>query len=304
VSQISPPIRIVLVAAVVLLAAWMTVLKPKSDSSAPAPATPAGNVNTGKPAVTGFGKDVQAAKGAAAATDKHTAKVFGDGDTQTAAGATTAKGAHAKTTGGTTAVSADLKGLPSGVVTAISKHEVLVLGFITGSSADDRAVRRELRHVDRWDGLVWVKPAPLAHIAAYGRIARGVDVQQSPTIVVVDRKLAATPLVGYVDTRTIDQAVVDALHNSGGMLKVAYLRDVNAVCTRYTSLLTSAPGEAGKPRQRAFVSELAALKAPAGLRAFKRASIADAKGMFAAHGGSRASFRARMDKRHVLACTA
>src|SRR3712207_9151757 len=39
-SQISPPIRILLVCAVAFLAAWMLFLRPKDDAGVPAAATP------------------------------------------------------------------------------------------------------------------------------------------------------------------------------------------------------------------------------------------------------------------------
>jgi hypothetical protein len=301
VSQISPPIRIVLAVAVVFLAAWMTVLKPKSDTSTPPAPTPAGNVNTGAPAQTGFGKAVEAAKGAAAATDAHTGKVFGDSDTAT--GTATATGKAKAGAAGATVAAADLKGVPSGVVKAIKKHDVVVLGFVTGQASDDRAVRTALKKVDRWNGRVWVKSVPLGQIARYGRVARGVDVEQSPTVVVIDHKLAATPLVGYVDGRTIDQAVVDALRASGGVFTSGYLRDVNAVCTRYTTAFVSSPADASAKRWKAFVADLAAVKAPAKLRGFRSATLADAKAMR----GNRAAqhrFYGRMAKRHVLSCTA
>src|SRR4029079_4568867 len=62
VSQISPPMRILLAGAVVFLAVWFTLLRPKSPE-APAPATtPTGNVNTGQPAESGAGKIVEKAK--------------------------------------------------------------------------------------------------------------------------------------------------------------------------------------------------------------------------------------------------
>ena len=65
VSQISPPIRIVLIAVVGLLAAWMLFLRPKTEPTpapTPAPAT--------APGVTGLSKAVDKAKDASAASDK------------------------------------------------------------------------------------------------------------------------------------------------------------------------------------------------------------------------------------------
>lgn len=306
-SQISPPIRIVLAVAVLFLAAYMTVLKPKSDSSAPAtPApAPAGRVHTAEKAQSTFGKMVEKAQGAAKATDEHTAKVEGnDGttDATSAAGTTTAK--TGKANGGTApaAVSADLAGVPAGVAKEIQQRHVVVLAFVSGKATDDRAVRRALKHVDRWGGTVSVKAVPLAQVSKYNRITRGVDVEQSPTVVVIDRKLAATPLVGYVDTPTIDQAVVDALRNSGGVFTSAYLRKVNAVCSRYTTPFVTAPNAQSAKRWKAFVADLSAVQAPSAMRKFARATVADAK---AARGNSAAAkrFDGRMTKRHVLSCT-
>ena len=307
-SQISPPIRIVLAVAVLFMAAWMTVLKPKSDSPAPAPvtSTPAGNVNTGNSAVTNLGKAAEKAKDAAAATDKHNAAVTKSsdelsGDSTSAAGTTSAnRGTEAKA-GGAVASSA-LAGVPAGVVKAIKQQKVVVLGFVSGKAADDRAVQRALGKVDDWDGRVWVKVAPITRVAKYGRIARGVDVAQSPTIVVVDRELHATPLVGYVDARTIDQAIADALRNSGGVFTSAYLRKVNAVCVSYGPGFVSDPGAATAKRWKAFVADLAAVKAPARFASFKSGAVADARAMRGDRGAGR-SFASRMDKRHVLGCT-
>src|SRR5262249_27281065 len=51
VSQISPPVRIVLAAAIIFLAAWFTVLRPKSDSAVVPVATPVATPTaTGPPA--------------------------------------------------------------------------------------------------------------------------------------------------------------------------------------------------------------------------------------------------------------
>jgi Xaa-Pro aminopeptidase len=215
-----------------------------------------------------------------------------------------------------------------------------VLLFWNSQAAEDRAVRAALRGIDRWGGHVFVKVAPISGIAKYGRIARGVDVQQSPTVVVVDRKLAATALVGYVDRQSIDQAVLDALRNSGGIYTSAYLRKVNDVCASTSRALFASPdpnSAAETPRmlkrevtlRTAFISDLRAIKAPARFAAFKAATVADAVAMrdvwaqFGRQAGANPSaatlagsaaaadkrltpiskrFNARMDKRHVLSC--
>ena len=53
--------------------------------------------------------------------------------------------------------------------------------------------------------------------------------EQASTIVIVDRKLRSTNLVGYVSTLAIEQAVVDAMRASGGIfVHSPYLAKVNA----------------------------------------------------------------------------
>jgi hypothetical protein len=93
-------------------------------------------------------------------------------------------------------------------------------------------VRRELKHVSTYGKQVFVAARPIKNVARYQAITRGVDVEQSPTIVVVDSNLKAVTLVGYVDRDTIDQAVVDSLRASGGsLIKNPYYRRLDAICT-------------------------------------------------------------------------
>jgi hypothetical protein len=295
VSQISPPMRIVLGVAVAFLALYMVALRPKSEVAPVAPAaTPAGNVATGNPATTRLGKAVEAAEGAAAATDAQ----------QTAEGA--AAGVAPATSTGTSVATAtkraekssaskpsfagasvDTTGLPKPVAKAIHRHDVLALLFTNERSADDRAVQRAVKSVKRFDGDVFVHSAPLKSIARYGRITRGADVEQSPTVVVVNRRMKATTLVGYVDALTIEQAVVDAMRSSGGLFADAYLRRVNKSCSStihdmYAVAQAMTPSQAPSAlrgrvqRWDGFVSALRAKPAPARWRAFNRAMIADA----------------------------
>src|SRR4051794_5136077 len=212
-SQISPPIRILLVASLVLLAAWFAFLRPKTDATtAPAPvATPA--VTATGTALSGAGKAVDAAKGAAAAAATADAAGAGEASSPTSAPSATATASATATPAATPAVDAKLKAakLPSPVTKALAADKVLVLLLWNPKASDDRAVRAQLRKVDRHHGKVAVQVANVARVARYGAISEGVDVQQSPSIVVVDRNRKGTLLTGYVDAPTIDQAISDAL---------------------------------------------------------------------------------------------
>ena len=343
VSQISPPIRILLVSAVAFLAAWMLFLRPSDNTS---------SVSTPKPPPTAPGQKgltnaVDKAKGAAAAQESRDQKVqqATGGEQAGTAQAPSSTATKAATGQGNTANAAAAKAaagdLPRPVLKAIADRKVLVLLFWNPKSADDRAVRRAVAKVDRWDGAVFVRTANIKSVSRYGRITRGADVEQSPTVVVVDRKLKAERLVGYVDTRTIDQSVVDAIRNSGTLIKAAYLRKINDVCLSAGNHIFAIPQPNGPGAQMQaaatglqhrfarFSARFKAIPAPKKFRAFKRASVRDLNALapvyagFAAKVGNGKSvpaivaaartylpreariskrWNARMDKRHVLSC--
>jgi hypothetical protein len=291
VSQISPPIRILLVLTVAVLGVYMLFLRPKTEVAPPA--APAPNTQTGAPAVSQPGKIAEAAQGAVKAADgqlQSQESVDGVDSGESAAGTATTPGTANAKSGAAAAAAAgvDLKGLPKPVARAIRHHKTLVLLFWNGKSADDKAVHQALKKVDHWNGRVFVDTAPIKQIARYGRIARGVDVEQSPTVVVADTDLHAETLVGYVDALTINQAVVDAFTNTGGVFTDRYLRKVDAVCREYRSdfnhiphTFTSNPAEFSQAISHAsavygsFAAEFVAIKAPAKWRAF-RSEIASA----------------------------
>ena len=338
-SQISPPIRIVLVAAVALIGVWMLFLRPKTPTPSATPSTPAT-----APGVKGLTSDVAKAKAAAATQEASDAKVQSATGEQAAAGSKSAAkpGAAAKPAAAAKAAAGDTAGLPVRVQKALDGHKVLVIGFFNPKSADDRAVRRAVAKVDRWEGEVVIQAANVASVARYSKIARGADVTQSPTVVVVDRNAKAERLVGFQDTRSIDQAVVDAMRASGVLISDPYLRKLNDVCRVSGTSVFNVP-EPTQPgaelrtsvrrldnRMGRMVADIKALPAPGKWRAFKRANVADLKvaqswvhGLAGATGNGThlvpivryyqssdtkafakagKSFDARMDKHHVLSC--
>jgi hypothetical protein len=290
VSQISPPIRIFLAVAAIFLVAWMTVLKPKAaeDVSAPTPIT-TGNVAAGKPAVSGVGKLAEKAKGAVDNANQKQSAAMGEstGSAAQSAPATATKPTPSAPAAKPAAKDDALAGVPARVAKAIRHQKVVVVGFFSAKAADDRDVRKAMFKADRWDGRVFVTSASIDKVSKWGRIARGVDVQQSPTVVVVGTDLKATPLVGYVDTRTIDQAVVDSLHNTGGLFTNHKLAEINKICASATNALYATPSPGNKKQLLntfdhhiatfgGFMHDLRAVKVGAPLKPFKRAMLADA----------------------------
>jgi hypothetical protein len=228
-SQISPPIRILLVCAVAFMAAWMLFLRPSADTGTPAADAPAPAASTppveagGDKAESLAGKAVEKANEATAAQDARAEELAGGAGETAATPETNSAATYAPAgepaaagtePGKLTAKAAAAGGLPLRVLKAIGQHKVVVLLFWSPKSADDKAVRKALAKIDRHDGKVLAHATNLKKIARYGQITRGANVEQSPTIVVVDRKMKVDTLVGYVDRVTIDQAVTDALRNS------------------------------------------------------------------------------------------
>jgi hypothetical protein len=215
-SQISPPIRILLAGSLVFMVAWFIFLKPGGATTAAAPsAAPAA---AGAP-TDAYGSAVAKAKSASAATTAasniHAGVTPGSSavapaaSASTPATATAPAGAPAAASTTKAQASAEL-GLPPSVAAAVASKKVLVMLFWNKNAIDDKAVRRELRHIDRHHGKVVVHVASIKDIARYAPITRGVDVEQSPTVVVA-KGATADSLVGYVDSKTIDQAVSDLM---------------------------------------------------------------------------------------------
>lgn len=214
-DQISPPFRIAIVAMLAVCALWFTVLKPKDPGTDTAASDPTA------PGVTGLSNDVNAAKGAAAKSDAANAKV------QAATGGTAAKtdatatsksattGAHAAVAGknGTTA-KAGTGGASAPLLRALDRKDTVVLLFWNRRGSDDRAVRRAVRATARHHGRVVVKAAPVAQVARYEAITAGVQVLQSPTVLVIGPDRKARAVTGFTTKSELDQVVSDTLKAS------------------------------------------------------------------------------------------
>jgi hypothetical protein len=238
VSQISPPVRILLVASIAFLAAWMLFLRPKPESVEPPTAAP--NTQTAAPAVTGPGKAAEAAQDAVAKANGTADKAAAKPSTTAAAPATEA--ANKRVLALEPLTREQTKGLPKQVVKALNERKVLALGVFNTRDkrwakmpADDRAVRRALDDANRYEGKVAVSSVSLRKLSKLYPVIGDLGVAQSPAVVVVDRNRHATVLTGYVDRVSINQAIADARRNSIEVrVKGAYLRDVNSLCKQYS----------------------------------------------------------------------
>src|SRR4051795_1843 len=275
-SQISPPIRILFIAVVGLCAAYMLFFRPKpADTAAPAAAPAA--ATTPVP-----GEDPVAVRGSKAAAIVEKAA----GDKQAAGAHNTKPVSQAPATGRSQPArlsETQLAALPADVRRAVAHRKVIALLFYNNRSDDDKATRRALSHVDRFGGQVFIDAHWIKNVAPYEAITRGVDLRQSPTVVVVDRNLKAQTLVGFVDAGTIEQAVVDALLASGGStIKDPYFRQLDAVCSSAHQQDKALPQPSSAAAVPAYLVGLqaisvdadvkaAAVKAPRTHAAFERA---------------------------------
>ncbi len=229
-QQLSRPYQIALGALLVFALAWFTVLKPSAAAEEPAPPAAA---PPAAPGAAGLGRAVDKAKGAAAASDANAAAAAaaqGEPAAPTAAAPRGSAGADGKSAakrkpaakgepaakGGPAAKrksAASPRPDPSApLLRAVARGKVAVLLFYSREAADDRAVRRALRAANRHDGRVVVRAASIARVAEYAAITQGVDVLQAPTLLVIGKDNRARSLVGFTDTRAIDQLVADVGH--------------------------------------------------------------------------------------------
>jgi hypothetical protein len=208
------------------MAAWMLFLRPKDDAGTPTAATP--STQSSRPVEAGgeksgslAGQAVEESNEATAAQDARAEELAGGAGQTAAEPSTTAavpnpagEPAVAVEPGKLTKKAVAAGALPIRVLRALGERKVVVLLFWSPKAAEDKAVRKALEGVDRHDGKVLAHAAHVKRIAAYGQITRGANVEQSPTVVIVDRNRKVETLVGFVDRTSIDQAVTDALRNS------------------------------------------------------------------------------------------
>ena len=223
----SRPLQILLVAVLLFGAVYMLALRPKAEGGSSTPAKPAKQTTTssaqgpGSSIPGGLGKAVTKARGAAAqsdATNQRVQQASGGGSTPTStAPATPAHASAAKPAARPARPAPHRAATPkatpasTAVAAAMAHGKVVVLLFWNQQASDDRSVRAELAHVSSHGGRVLIVAAPVRQGSLFSNSIRGVQVLQSPTVIVVDRRHRARTLVGYTDRTEIGQAVEDAL---------------------------------------------------------------------------------------------
>jgi hypothetical protein len=92
---------------------------------------------------------------------------------------------------------------------SVDAGKVVVVLFWNKNASDDRATRRGLRSIDLHGGKVVASAVPIGDVGRYEAITRGVQVLESPTLLVIGAGGKARAITGYTQAKEIDQAVSD-----------------------------------------------------------------------------------------------
>ncbi len=91
----------------------------------------------------------------------------------------------------------------------LAKGDVVVLLFWNPNGADDRSVQHAVQSV-KSANHVSVQEAEAKQVASYGSVTRGVQVDATPTILVIAKSRQAIVLTGVQDAFAIQQAIAEA----------------------------------------------------------------------------------------------
>jgi hypothetical protein len=177
--------------------------KAAQASGTAASSTAAGTPNSAAPA----SKSTATAPKSAAAVHNHSTATLPKSAPTAAKSATGASGATG--VGGSKAVAAPTMQVV--VEGALKRGQLVTLLFWNPKGIVDRTVHRELQSVGRSSsGKVAVFAAGASQVGSFGSFTKAVQVNQTPTIVIVTPRGQAQTLTGLADVFSIEQAIGEA----------------------------------------------------------------------------------------------
>jgi len=249
-AQISRPFQIALVALALVIAVWFVALRGHSSSStggsgAPATPSPAAQAKAAAaptpvyhgsaPGVGGLTRAIAKAHGAVAQSQSDAKRVEGaEPSGATAAGATsssvTVKRSVSRATGHTTVVhttttvthsspgatksAAAMPAMQKVVEHELHQHKTVLILFWNPHGADDVAVRKELPAVQHaLGGKIAVHYALPGQVGGFGTITHAVQVNQTPTLLIVGTGGQTTTITGLTDAFSVKQIVSESRHS-------------------------------------------------------------------------------------------
>jgi hypothetical protein len=208
-TNVSRPLIALLIGTVAFFAVWIVALKPSPSTS-----TAGGGPGLGsyQGAINSAHNAVSSSKAAARAVETASATST-PAVTSTPAATSTPATAPTATT---PAVAASTTAPPArvrlnAVQHALKAHKVVALLFYNPAAADDVAVKHELAAIATHKGAVIKVSVPLTELSRYTTVTNQVQVQYSPTLVLIDRHARATTIVGFTDTFEIANRIDNAL---------------------------------------------------------------------------------------------
>jgi hypothetical protein len=104
---------------------------------------------------------------------------------------------------------------PSGqhrVEAQLAHGDIALVLFWDPKGAEDVSVHHAVQAVAERPG-VGVEEAPASAVASFGTITRGIQIYQTPTLLVINKQGQTTVLTGVQDAVTIEQAISEARHS-------------------------------------------------------------------------------------------
>jgi hypothetical protein len=104
---------------------------------------------------------------------------------------------------------------PSGqrrVEAQLAHGDIALVLFWNPKGTEDVSVHQALRTVAERSG-VGVNQAPAGAVASFGTITRGIQIYETPTLLVINKKGQTTVLTGVQDAYSIEQAISEARHS-------------------------------------------------------------------------------------------
>lgn len=219
--------QVLLIAVLAFAAVWFVALRPKppkagAPAKTPAPAQHAPAPKSSLPGGLGRSMDkARAAKatGDASATSRSGAANVSDPTAATPKTSVSAKpvtAAAAKPATEPATKPARARHEPAGptpgkVRHALARGHAVVLLFYSTAGSDDRAVRSEVAGVSRRGGKVDVWAIPVRGLSRFRNVLRGVQVLQTPSVLVMHRARQPVQLNGYTDRAEVDQVAASLL---------------------------------------------------------------------------------------------
>jgi hypothetical protein len=207
VTSLSRPFQVVLAVFALLVALWFVALRAHNSggsesntgSSTSQPAKPATHQSGAEGGAQTTAGDTTAAKPSATHASA--------GQTGSVEHTATAEKGAAKQSSSTSSAPAKQREVEH----ELSQHRTVLILFWNPRAVEDRAVHNELPAVQRKLGKkIAVRFASAKQVGEFGTVTHAVQVNQTPTLLIVNPKGQTTTRTGLIDAYAIEQAVTEA----------------------------------------------------------------------------------------------